>query len=273
VIPRTCGNETHVDSDNKTPAKKVALGIAQRFATLALPLGFSVGEFIALSKEAFIVAATSDLKNRGIRPTTSRIAVMTGLTRAEVARIREGTAPPPVAVSEPRTERVMNAWFTDPEFLDPQGAPRILPEFGNSSFESLVRKYSGDMPRRALLEELISGGMAVREHDDLVRAIRRHHHASSATNLNLEQLGTQVDFATFGSEVGTVKTLTVAFEGTLPVAVQRTVNQRTERFLEALSDYLHGEAGKSDIQSNTETVNFRLMISHGASNINTSKKP
>jgi hypothetical protein len=260
-----------VDPENKTPTTKVAFGIAQRFASLALPLGFSVGEFIAVSKEAFIEAATSTIKKRGIRPTTSRIAVITGLTRAEVARIRDGTAPPPVAVSEPRTERVMNAWFTDPEFLDPDGVPRVLQEFGNSSFESLVRKYSGDMPRRALLEELIAGGMAEREPNDLIRAIRRHHHTSSAENLNLEQLGMQVNFATGECERGTVKTLTVEFDGALPIAVQRTVNQRTERFLEALSDYLHAEARKGDIHSSTEPVNFHLMISHRESNTNQSK--
>ena len=174
-----------MDPNNKSSANKVAFGIAQRFASLALPLGFSIGEFLAASKEAFIEAATELLKSRGIRPTTSRIAVMTGLTRAEVSRIRDGNTILPAAVSEPRTERVMNAWFTDPEFLDEDGAPRVLPEFGELSFELLVKKYSGDMPRRALLEELIAGGMATRENGDRIRALRRHHCASSISDEEL----------------------------------------------------------------------------------------
>lgn len=252
-----------MDSGNKTSATKVAFGIAQRFAGLALPLGFSVGEFVAASKEAFIEAATEDLKKRGIRPTTSRIAVMTGLTRAEVARLREGTATPPVAVSEPRTERVMNAWFTDPEYLDTDGSPKVLPEFGANSFDELVRKHSGDMPRRALLEELISGGMAERDTDSRIRPMRRHHYSLPTDNSGLNDLESAVDFVVADAQNRSTHSINIGFETAPSPAVRRTVNQRTERFLEAISDYLHAEAAKATGTKGANPVNFRLVITHG----------
>ena len=254
-----------MNSSEKRQAKKVAANLAQRFAALALPIGFSVGEFFAASKEAFIEAATEDLKKRGIRPTTSRIAVMTGLTRAEVARIREGMTTLPSAVSEPRTERVMHAWFTDPEFLDKDGNPRLLPEFGKISFASLVKKHSGDMPRRALLEELIAGGMARRETPNEVLALRRHYHAEASAKLNFPMLDAQIDLAV--SNPSSVKThaVTVEFSGPLSPAVHRTVSQRTERFLEAISDYLHAEAEKAKNHAGNKKVNVKLVISHGES--------
>jgi len=255
-----------VDPNNKSSANKVAFGIAQRFASLALPLGFSIGEFLAASKEAFIEAATELLKSRGIRPTTSRIAVMTGLTRAEVSRIRDGNTILPAAVSEPRTERVMNAWFTDPEFLDEDGAPRVLPEFGELSFELLVKKYSGDMPRRALLEELIAGGMATRENGDRIRALRRHHCASSISDEELSKLETEVELFVANPGTNATRTITVEFPDGIPPSVRRNINQRTERFLEGISDYLHAESARISSENDGPKTRFRLLVTHGESN-------
>lgn len=254
-----------VDATNKPQPANMAFNLARRFATLALPVGFSVGEFLAQAKEAFIEAATADLQKRGIRPTTSRIAVMTGLTRAEVSRIRDGSAKLPVAVSEPRTERVMHAWFTDSDYLDTNGNPRVLPEFGKGSFEELVRKHSGDMPRRALLEELISGGMAARESETSIRAIRRHYHSKSTDLPDFSQLQVQIDLAIPADDSTKNHAITVEFPSAPSPAVRKTISQRTERFLEAMSDYLHAEASRTTRGETQNKTVVRLMVSHGES--------
>jgi hypothetical protein len=49
----------------------------------------------------------------------------------------------------------MDGWRRDPEFCDSSGAPLDLKLSGDyGSFESLARRYSGDIPARATLEEL-----------------------------------------------------------------------------------------------------------------------
>jgi hypothetical protein len=156
----------------------------------------------------------------------------------------------------------MNAWFTDPEFLDDAGAPRVLPEFGELSFDALVRKHSGDMPRRALLEELLAGGMAARESSDYIKALRRHHLSPSVADADIEQLGTEIDVLMPASASRASRTINVDFSGPIPPAVRRTVNQRTERFLEGLSDYLHAESAKSTPVPNQLTNKFQMLVVH-----------
>jgi len=54
-----------------------------------------------------------------------------------------------------RGERVISGWMSDHQFLDRRGRPQRLPITGKKvSFASLVRKFGGDVPHRAVLEEL-----------------------------------------------------------------------------------------------------------------------
>jgi hypothetical protein len=58
-------------------------------ARFLMKSGIGYREFAEISKSAFVDVATSDYGLRG-RPTNiSRVAVMTGLTRKEVKRLRE----------------------------------------------------------------------------------------------------------------------------------------------------------------------------------------
>ena len=51
--------------------------------------------------------------------------------------------------------RVVSGWVRDSRFLDSNGQPAVLPVEGNGvSFNELVRHFSGDMPVRAVLDEL-----------------------------------------------------------------------------------------------------------------------
>jgi len=119
--------------------------------------GVGYREFAEVAKCAFVDVATSDYGLRG-RPTNiSRVAVMTGLTRKEVKRLREkiaagreievGRIAPYVAILE--------QWHGDPEFLNASGRPLVLGFDGPSpSFCSLVKKYGGDIPPGAMRTEL-----------------------------------------------------------------------------------------------------------------------
>lgn len=121
--------------------------------------GVSCNDFTALSKRLYIEQAEKSFLLPGKKQSTSRISILTGLNRKEVQRIRAlpdvDTAPPQ---GQSRSSRVINGWLRDSEFIDSTGKPQNLPLEGSNSFSSLVKKYSGDMPVRAMLDELIRSG-------------------------------------------------------------------------------------------------------------------
>jgi hypothetical protein len=123
--------------------------------------------FERLAKQVYVDVALNDFSLDGKRATQSRASVLTGLTRKDVQRIvsQEPTPAADTADRHNRATRVMTAWVRDPDFLAPDGRPDILPPEGEGSFAQLVKRYSGDMPPRAVLDELLRVG-AVRRHDD-----------------------------------------------------------------------------------------------------------
>jgi len=139
-------------------------------ARFLMKSGIGYREFAEISKSAFVDVATADYGLRG-RPTNiSRVAVMTGLTRKEVKRLREKIAsgnlvdmarviPPAEILSRCHSER---------DYLDSAGRPLKLNFDGATpSFAGLVKKYGGDIPPGAMRTELKRVG-AVAE-DDLGR--------------------------------------------------------------------------------------------------------
>lgn len=126
-------------------------------ARALLSAGIGHREFVEISKAAFVDVATKDYGLRG-RPTNiSRVAVMTGLTRKEVRRVRnraEAGEETAVVRTTPMAE-ILHRWYTDPKFQDRDGkASELAFDEGDSSFTALVRKYGGDVPPGAMRTEL-----------------------------------------------------------------------------------------------------------------------
>jgi hypothetical protein len=124
---------------------------------LAVPLlgaGVTPRHFADIAASAFVKAACKASTLRNGRVNQSRVAVLTGLTRAEVRRVLSGST---VASSrkQPRTMRVLEGWQSDRRYQDKKGRPLSLRLSGaRMSFESLVKKYAGDVPHHAVLAEL-----------------------------------------------------------------------------------------------------------------------
>lgn len=135
-----------------------ALLIALRpIAKMLLRNGTGFREFSEIAKTAFVDVSTSEYGLRG-RPTNiSRVAVMTGLTRKEVRRIRDKISAGEqdlIIKSNPLGE-VLHRWYSTPDFLDDQGLPKTLPFDGPGlTFSSLVRRFGGDIPPGAMRTEL-----------------------------------------------------------------------------------------------------------------------
>jgi len=132
--------------------------------------------FEEMAKRVYVDAALNDFALPDRKASASRVAVLTGLTRKEVQRLRsapeqhEGSG----GLSERynRAARVLTGWVRDAEFRDSKGEARELEIDGEAGFAALVRRYSGDMPARAVLDELLRVG-AVEQHGDTLRLVTR----------------------------------------------------------------------------------------------------
>ncbi|MEJ8810222.1 DUF6502 family protein [Variovorax ureilyticus] len=117
----------------------------------------SYSAFDELARRTYVEVAMRDFAIEGKKSTISRVSILSGLTRKEVRRLLSLPEGDPVENGGDRynrAARVLTGWVRDPDFLDPAGSPRVLPMDGPKGFAALVRRHSGDMPARAVLDEL-----------------------------------------------------------------------------------------------------------------------
>jgi len=164
--------------ENNNNAVLFALLKALRpIARFLMKAGIGYREFAEISKCAFVDVATSDYGLRG-RPTNiSRVAVMTGLTRKEVKRLRQKISSGNQVVLNrviPPAE-IIQKWHSDPTFLDERDRPLTLPFDGESpSFSDLVKKFGGDIPPGAMRTELKRVGAILESDDGHLTVIKRY---------------------------------------------------------------------------------------------------
>jgi hypothetical protein len=169
---------------------------------ICLRNGLPHGAFAEVAKRVFVEVATEEFGLPGRKQSVSRVSVLTGLTRKEVSRI-QGLPPPDdsgAAERHHRAARVVSGWVRDPEFAEPGGWPAHLRLEGeHGSFAALVKRYSGDVPVRATLDELVRVGAAERLDDGKLRLLRAAYLPTSGEADKLPFLGT--DAADF---IGTI---------------------------------------------------------------------
>jgi hypothetical protein len=149
---------------------------------MMLEAGIGIGEFVTLAKSAYVRAAREEGRRAGgevKRPNVSRISVVTGLTRLEVAAILAAGEDGPIAPDwgRQRAERVLAGWWNDSDFHDERGEPAALPLRGaRRSFQALVRLYSGERSRSAtILDELLRVKAVRQLADGRIKALSRSY--------------------------------------------------------------------------------------------------
>lgn len=123
--------------------------------------GKAARSFYDLVKQAYVDLAREEFGIHGKKATVSRIAILTGLTRKEVKALlaQPLTRDGPMEEEYNRAARVIAGWLKDSRFSDGHGHPAPLPLEGKRvSFAALVKVYSGDIPVRAMLDELVRVG-------------------------------------------------------------------------------------------------------------------
>jgi Family of unknown function (DUF6502) len=146
-------------------AEAIARAI-QEFLEVLAPVLFSHGitpvTIAGLAKNALVASAARTSRMATGRINQSKVAAVTGLSRAEVRRrlVASPRLLPSASSALDRSARVLAGWFRDPLFLDRNGKPKSLPlRSSATSFAELVRLHSGDIPPRVVLEQLKERGI------------------------------------------------------------------------------------------------------------------
>lgn len=141
--------------------------ILRPVARIALRHSMSSVEFEEIARWVFVDVALSDpqlsLSGR-TKQFKSRAAILTGLSRKEVMRLSRQPQPGEngEVLCRNRAARVVAGWMSPP-YADSRGKPRILAiKDGNDSFQQLVKSCGGDVPYRAILDELMENGAVER---------------------------------------------------------------------------------------------------------------
>lgn len=161
---------------------------------LLLRNGMSFGVFEEIARKTFVDVAFREFSIPGKKPSISRASILSGLSRKEVQRLIGESMQPPAAALEShnRAARVITGWVRDHDFLDSRRQPRPLKDKGPDSFETLVKHYSGDMPPRAVLDELLRVGAVKRREDGDIELLVRAYVPQKGTSEKLGILGTDV---------------------------------------------------------------------------------
>ncbi|MGB1951811.1 MAG: DUF6502 family protein [Marinobacter sp.] len=174
------------------PLHRALYRILRPLARLLLRNGIPFAEFADLVKRAYVEAALEDFGDGRRKPTDSRAAVMTGLTRKEVRRHRENLAGEPAgnatASQANRASRVVSGWVHDAAFQNRDGEPALLAFDGAMSFSELVKRYSGDMPPRAVLDELVRVGVVAVDGDSGHLVLKQRAYVPAGDNEEMLQI-------------------------------------------------------------------------------------
>ncbi len=184
-----------MDKKRLTPLYAAILGLLRPLVRILLRNGISYGTFADLSKWVFVDVAAREFSIKDRKQSTSRVSVITGLSRREVMRVRKLPKPDISASIEKhnRAARVIAAWRREHEFLDADGKPAPLSMEGQgATFSELVKRFSGNVPPRAVLDELVHVGAVAQAVDGRVSLLSRAYIPKDYDSHKINILGTDV---------------------------------------------------------------------------------
>lgn len=208
-----------------------------------------------LVRRVLVDVAFEEFALEGKRPTQSRVSVLTGLNRKEVARLLDlrDSVLPPAEDRRNRAAALLGAWRRDPEFHGEDGRPLALPFSGDRSFSTLCQRHSGDMKPRSLADELLAAG-ALEEVGGLLHMTSAGYVPSGDPAEILQILGTDtaelistIDHNLCAPEGGHWYQSKVKYEGIPAEHLQeflRYSGQRAQDLLEELDAWLAARAGE-----------------------------
>lgn len=154
----------------------VLLATLRPIASMLLRLGVNYKDFEGVAQAAFVSVAKTEYGIRGRPANTSRVALMTGLTRKLVSRIQSSPVTKSTLGPGSRSlpSEVLNVWHTDFRYCNTFGKPKpLMWDSDSGSFVELVRQCSKSVSPATMLAELVRVGAVSESENGLLIATRR----------------------------------------------------------------------------------------------------
>ena len=170
------------------------LAILKPLVKILLRNNISFPAFNEMARKAYVEVAEEEFVVDGRKQSNSRISTITGLSRKEVKRLQDL----PVEVTEShvlkynRAARVVYGWVHDNSYQQEGQQLPLKFEGETPSFSQLVKQYSGDVPPRAILDELMRIGLVEKDDQGLYHLLKRAYIPKEGLNEKIQYLGKDV---------------------------------------------------------------------------------
>ncbi len=260
----------------KKPLLAACRHLLHPLVRILLRHGVSYGEFSDSVRGAYLDIAKAELIPPGRPHSDARLAILTGISKEEVHRIRALDESEDSEVGLNRIARVLQGWCQDPAYLGPYGLPLEIPLEGDGiSFEQLVKTYTDSTNPRALLDELLRVNAARETDDGYVRLLNRTYLPTPLDPVGLERLGNVVNYfidtVDFNLQKkkqgeGRFERYAITMEGLSPSKFQafdELIREKGQELLEIIDDWL----GQNEIKGGhklptTESIRTGVGIFH-----------
>jgi len=166
-------------ADSLKNAALTALRLALRpLVRILLRNGITAKEATEVLKQTYVEVSRKDYGVYGRPTNSSRVAILTGMSRREVKRVMDAMEDgEPVEIEKMNSAtRVLGAWHTDSSYASTHGHPEALVfEGSQKSFTALCMHYAPDIPPTAMLKELRRVGAVTETTDGLFQAVMRYY--------------------------------------------------------------------------------------------------
>jgi len=152
---------------------KQLAAILRPMIRLCIKAGVTYPALSELIKEVYVEVADREFSLPGKTQTDSRLAVITGVHRREIRRLREeGTPVSIIPASASLSSLIISRWLADQMFSLPDGRPRPLArtrdDTGRAGFDDLVEAVTKDVRPRAVLDDWIDRGIVSLDPDGFI---------------------------------------------------------------------------------------------------------
>ena len=161
-------------SARQPPALPAAIAaLMEPLVRLLVANGIPLATMVEILKSAYVRVAAKHFRLDEGSPTDTRVALLTGVHRKDVRRLRAQPSDAPPEFQElNELSEVVTRWAADRRYLGRDGRPRALPRHSSPgvvhSFDSLAYGVSSDLKPRTILDELTRLGMARIEDERVV---------------------------------------------------------------------------------------------------------
>ncbi|MCS6947894.1 MAG: DUF6502 family protein [Steroidobacteraceae bacterium] len=229
-----------MDKNPKESVLQACRMLLRPIVRLLMRSGVTWKDFAELSKAAFVQVATDEFGIRGRPTNASRVAILSGLSRREVAKQRQRIEAEPARDGSGflnPAQRLLSGWHQDPLYCV-DGVPLEIARDGPApSFADLCQRYAGDIPGTALLKELRKVGAVADGPGGGLRVLQRVYFPAQFDAAKVLRAGSVMQ------DLGdTVVFDLLAAQGTPLRFERRAENDRIDaRYLPEFRDYLARE--------------------------------